>query len=122
MILVDQWKKISHSNLVSLREVFTTKAFGDNCELLTRSLNFSIFSCTRTSVSSNEPIRKQSTRLLARAAEGNALILDFHWLKICGAKINSHHSEMRSCRKFASTIFFNCYTKINTLLLKADQL
>jgi len=30
MILVDQWKKISHSNLVSLREVFTTKAFGDN--------------------------------------------------------------------------------------------
>ncbi|KAK2563253.1 PAN2-PAN3 deadenylation complex subunit Pan3 [Acropora cervicornis] len=27
MILVDQWKKISHSNLVSLREVFTTKAF-----------------------------------------------------------------------------------------------
>lgn len=30
MILVDQWKKINHSNLVSLREVFTTKAFGDN--------------------------------------------------------------------------------------------
>ena len=32
MFLVDQWKKISHSNLVSLREVFTTKSFGDNCE------------------------------------------------------------------------------------------
>ena len=32
MILVDQWKKVSHSNLVSLREVFTTKAFGDNCK------------------------------------------------------------------------------------------
>ena len=31
MVLVDQWKKVSHSNLVSLREVFTTKAFGDNC-------------------------------------------------------------------------------------------
>lgn len=30
MVLVDQWKKVSHSNLVSLREVFTTKAFGDN--------------------------------------------------------------------------------------------
>ena len=122
MILVDQWKKISHSNLVSLREVFTTKAFGDNCELLTRSLNFSIFSRTRTSVSSNEPIRKQSSRLLARAEARNALVLDFHWLKVCGAKITSHHSEMRSCRKFVSSIFFNCYTKINTLLLKADQM
>ena len=32
MFLVDQWKKISHSNLVSLREVFTTKSFGDNCK------------------------------------------------------------------------------------------
>jgi len=32
MVLVDQWKKVSHSNLVSLREVFTTKAFGDNCK------------------------------------------------------------------------------------------
>lgn len=30
MALVDQWKKVSHSNLVSLREVFTTKSFGDN--------------------------------------------------------------------------------------------
>ncbi|XP_032235298.1 PAN2-PAN3 deadenylation complex subunit pan3 isoform X2 [Nematostella vectensis] len=30
MVIVDQWKKISHSNLVSLREVFTSKAFGDN--------------------------------------------------------------------------------------------
>ena len=122
MILVDQWKKISHSNLVSLREVFTTKAFGDNCELLTRCLNFSIFSCTRTSVSANEPIRKQSTRLLARTEARNGFVLDFHWLKVCGAKIISHHSEMRSCRKFASTIFFNCYTKVNTFLLKADQI
>lgn len=32
MALVDQWKKVSHSNLVSLREVFTTKSFGDNCK------------------------------------------------------------------------------------------
>ncbi|XP_070554519.1 PAN2-PAN3 deadenylation complex subunit pan3-like [Ptychodera flava] len=29
MTLVDMWKKIQHSNIVSLREVFTTKAFGD---------------------------------------------------------------------------------------------
>ena len=34
MVLVDQWKKLSHSNLVSLREVFTTKAFNDNCKYL----------------------------------------------------------------------------------------
>lgn len=30
MMLVDMWKKIQHSNAVSLREVFTTKAFGDH--------------------------------------------------------------------------------------------
>ncbi|KAL1130726.1 hypothetical protein AAG570_011967 [Ranatra chinensis] len=29
MVLVDMWKKLSHSNIVHLREVFTTKAFGD---------------------------------------------------------------------------------------------
>uniref|UniRef100_A0A069DZG7 PAN2-PAN3 deadenylation complex subunit PAN3 n=1 Tax=Panstrongylus megistus TaxID=65343 RepID=A0A069DZG7_9HEMI len=29
MILVDMWKKLSHSNIVQLREVFTTKSFGD---------------------------------------------------------------------------------------------
>uniref|UniRef100_A0A8C1ZAB6 PAN2-PAN3 deadenylation complex subunit PAN3 n=1 Tax=Cyprinus carpio TaxID=7962 RepID=A0A8C1ZAB6_CYPCA len=31
MMLVDMWKKIQHSNTVTLREVFTTKAFGDHC-------------------------------------------------------------------------------------------
>uniref|UniRef100_A0A8C4QRZ1 PAN2-PAN3 deadenylation complex subunit PAN3 n=1 Tax=Eptatretus burgeri TaxID=7764 RepID=A0A8C4QRZ1_EPTBU len=30
MALVDMWKKIQHSNIVSLREVFTTKAFGEH--------------------------------------------------------------------------------------------
>ncbi|KAG6797765.1 PAN2-PAN3 deadenylation complex subunit PAN3 [Apis cerana] len=30
MVLVDMWKRLSHTNLVQLREVFTTKAFGDN--------------------------------------------------------------------------------------------
>ncbi|GBM63371.1 PAN2-PAN3 deadenylation complex subunit pan3 [Araneus ventricosus] len=28
--VIDTWKKLQHSNLVNLREVFTTKAFGDN--------------------------------------------------------------------------------------------
>ncbi|CAB1349856.1 unnamed protein product [Coregonus sp. 'balchen'] len=37
MMLVDMWKKIQHSNSVTLREVFTTKAFGDHC-LLPESL------------------------------------------------------------------------------------
>lgn len=32
MVLVDMWKKIQHSNAVTLREVFTTKAFGDHCK------------------------------------------------------------------------------------------
>ena len=26
------WKKMYHPNIVQLREVFTTKAFGDNCK------------------------------------------------------------------------------------------
>lgn len=34
MMLVDMWKKIQHSNSVTLREVFTTKAFGDHCKIL----------------------------------------------------------------------------------------
>lgn len=34
MVLVDMWKRLSHTNLVQLREVFTTKAFGDHCPYL----------------------------------------------------------------------------------------
>lgn len=30
--LVDLWKKIQHSSVTQLREVFTTKAFNDNCK------------------------------------------------------------------------------------------
>lgn len=30
MVLVDKWKKLQHSNIVALREVFTTKAFGEH--------------------------------------------------------------------------------------------
>ncbi|XP_058790833.1 PAN2-PAN3 deadenylation complex subunit PAN3 [Phymastichus coffea] len=30
MVLVDMWKKLIHTNLVQLKEVFTTKAFGDS--------------------------------------------------------------------------------------------
>lgn len=29
--IIDSWKKLQHSNIVQLREVFTTKACGDNC-------------------------------------------------------------------------------------------
>jgi hypothetical protein len=32
MFLVDMWKRLQHSNIVQLREVFTTKAFGDYCK------------------------------------------------------------------------------------------
>lgn len=32
MTLVEMWKKLQHTNVVQLREVFTTKAFGDNCK------------------------------------------------------------------------------------------
>lgn len=30
--IIESWKKLQHSNIVQLREVFTTKACGDNCE------------------------------------------------------------------------------------------
>ncbi|KAL1517974.1 hypothetical protein ABEB36_001667 [Hypothenemus hampei] len=30
MSVVEMWKKLNHSNIVQLKEVFTTKAFGDN--------------------------------------------------------------------------------------------
>lgn len=32
MSVVDLWKKFQHSNVVQLREVFTTKGFGDQCK------------------------------------------------------------------------------------------
>ena len=35
MQIIDQWKKILCSNIVNLREVFTTKAFSDNCKCVT---------------------------------------------------------------------------------------
>jgi len=31
-MIIDMWKKMYHPNIVQLREVFTTKAFGDNCK------------------------------------------------------------------------------------------
>ncbi|KAM7356364.1 poly(A) specific ribonuclease subunit PAN3 isoform 2-T7 [Cochliomyia hominivorax] len=34
MSVVEMWKKLQHSNVVQLREVFTTKAFGDNSLVL----------------------------------------------------------------------------------------
>merc|ERR1719367_546098 len=30
MVLVDQWKKLQHANLIALRQVFTTKSFNDH--------------------------------------------------------------------------------------------
>lgn len=30
--VVDSWKKLQHSNVVQLREVFTTKSFNDQCK------------------------------------------------------------------------------------------
>lgn len=44
MILVDMWKRLAHTNLVQLREVFTTKAFGDHCQYFFFILFFFIFS------------------------------------------------------------------------------
>lgn len=39
MSVVDLWKKFQHSNVVQLREVFTTKNFGDQCECTMCRLN-----------------------------------------------------------------------------------
>ncbi len=34
MKAVQAWRDLQHSNVVQFREVFTTKVFGDNCELI----------------------------------------------------------------------------------------
>lgn len=39
MQVVDVWKKFSHPNCVTLREVFTTKAFGDSSLILVYDLH-----------------------------------------------------------------------------------
>lgn len=39
MVLVDMWKRLSHTNIVQLKEVFTTKVFGDNCKFF-REVDF----------------------------------------------------------------------------------
>ena len=31
---LEKWRKLQHANLVTLREMFTIKAFGDNCEYI----------------------------------------------------------------------------------------
>lgn len=33
MSAVEAWRRIRHCNVVSIREAFTTRAFGDNCKL-----------------------------------------------------------------------------------------
>lgn len=37
---IELWKKILHPNLVQLREVFTTKAFSDNCTWVFAAISF----------------------------------------------------------------------------------
>ena len=29
---LEKWRKLQHINIITLKEMFTTKAFGDNCE------------------------------------------------------------------------------------------
>lgn len=33
MTMVKEWKKIKHANIISIKEAFTTRAFGDSCKL-----------------------------------------------------------------------------------------
>ena len=47
MMLVDQWKKLSHANLVTLRQVFTTKSFGDHSMVFV----YDLFPCAETLMS-----------------------------------------------------------------------
>lgn len=32
MSTIENWRRIRHANIVSVREAFTTKAFGDHCK------------------------------------------------------------------------------------------
>ena len=40
-----KWKKIRHPNIVSLREMFTTKNFGDNCKSLCNMIVLCVCVC-----------------------------------------------------------------------------
>ena len=37
---VEKWKKVSNSNIVPLKEAFSSKAFNDTCEYLKYHLHF----------------------------------------------------------------------------------
>lgn len=34
MTIIKKWRAIKHANIVSIREAFTTRAFGDSCKIL----------------------------------------------------------------------------------------
>ena len=36
---LDKWKKLQHINIITLKEMFTTKAFGDNCKICKLAVN-----------------------------------------------------------------------------------
>lgn len=55
MVFVDMWKRLYHSNVVQLREVFTTKAFGDNCK---EYFSIIYLICLMKNFSSKDIIRK----------------------------------------------------------------
>lgn len=41
-LIIEQWKKLNHPNLVQLHEVFSTKNFGDQCDYICFLCIFSI--------------------------------------------------------------------------------
>jgi len=43
MTAIEMWKKLKHSNIVQMKEVFTTKIFGDQCKYF--NLNFDFLNC-----------------------------------------------------------------------------
>lgn len=51
MSIVKQWRKIKHANIVSIREAFTTRAFGDSCKCAgSKSSIFLLNSTTTTAL------------------------------------------------------------------------
>uniref|UniRef100_A0A1B6C5K5 PAN2-PAN3 deadenylation complex subunit PAN3 n=2 Tax=Clastoptera arizonana TaxID=38151 RepID=A0A1B6C5K5_9HEMI len=56
MMLVDMWKKLTHSNIVQLREVFTTKAFGDHSMVFVYDYHPESETLLARHFSNNEPL------------------------------------------------------------------
>lgn len=76
MSLVDLWKKLNHSNIVQLKEVFTTKAFGDNSMVFVYRYVFDNKNCCYATFWGRYQILSLGTKVTCYFFFNTAIILD----------------------------------------------